>query len=207
MSTHPCLKSAKHETFRNHLAYRRHKTGPSPVMSCGSFKHPQGTRLCVFSSSEICSEERRALFSLEVSSYLVSEGKPSFRIYLEIMDHIWSDLELSSPWSSLSNLSPGVMGYTPCQHLCWGLGKRFGYVVCMPQKEHTLMWRWVWWTAKGQMPWLCLPFLCLPLCLCVCHGNKMLLMDGFGWCLFLKLCLLGGNLWFHRVWPSLGEDG
>jgi hypothetical protein len=194
------------QTVRSHLAHLRHKAGPSPVLSRESFKCPQGTRICMLSSSEIASQERRVSFSLQVSSS-VSEGKLSFHIYLEILDHIWNELALSSTWSSFSNLSPGVMGYTPCQRLCWGLGKSFGYVVCVPPESTHLCEGECGGLLKGQRSRLCLHFLCLPFWPHVCHGNKLFLADGFGWCLFLKLCQLRVNFWLCRVWSSLGEDG
>lgn len=186
MSTYLCLKSAKCKMFRSHLACLGHKAGPSPVLSCESFKYPQGTRMCVLSSSEIASQERRASFSLEVSSS-VSKGKLSFHIYSEILDHIWNELEFSSPWSPFSNLSLGVLGYIPCQRLCWGLGKRFGYIVYMPPESTHLCEGECGGLLKGQRPRLCLPFLHLPLFPNVCHGNKIFLADGFGWCLFFKI--------------------
>lgn len=79
--------------------------------------------------------------------------------------------------------------------------------LCAPERAHTYVKVSVAILLKGQMPRPCFPFLCLPFCPFVCYGNKMLLVDGFGWCLFFKSGLIGGNLRLYRVWSSLAEDG
>lgn len=182
MSTHLCLKSAKCKMFRSRLSCLGHKAGPSPVLSCESFKYPQGTRMYVLSSSEIASQgkEHHSVWKSPVLWVKVS----SLFIFTQILDHIWNELKFSSPWSPFSNLSLGVLGYIPCQRLCWGLGKRFGYIVYMPPESTYLCEGECGGLLKGQRPRLCLPFLHLPLFPNVCHGNKIFLADGFGWCLF-----------------------
>lgn len=103
MSTHPCLESAKHEAFRSQSAHLTHKALPSPILSHESFRHLQGTRLCMFSSSEIPSQEKEEYNSVwKTPVVLCVKVRPLF-VFTQTF---WTTFEVNWNSQAIGHLSP-----------------------------------------------------------------------------------------------------